>query len=326
MEDYTSKYFGILKHINEDYINANIFKQVLESGVFAEFQVSSGYLGVNYFGLETETDDFRCDFNDFFLFNNKEYNLKYEVWKDMFSLHSYHIELYHSMSDFNINHYLVEFHSFLTIEEKKEYLNNLYKNFLSFITEKDLLFLYLKNAPARGYENWEEYYILEQLNNEDFRNLFKFLKGDIKFYAEDVNVRWREFRVFKEIYEFVNNKLNSLNDNCNLVIENVVSPYADWRSDIFENEKCRLLYDYIVSSYNGEKNTSFFSMLYKYFQEKKHIKILDNDSLVYRDFVKSQYDIKSFKRVQKKTSEKEKNKWDVVFEVFDEFIKTYSKI
>ena len=118
MNDYTSKYFGVLRHIQEDFVNKNVFKEILKFNLFDEFPLSKSYLNDSYFGLELELEDFKGSFNDFFLYNNKEYNLKSSVWNDMFNFHAYMIELKHEMSDFEINNFALNFHSLTTKDEK----------------------------------------------------------------------------------------------------------------------------------------------------------------------------------------------------------------
>lgn len=317
MENYTSKYFGILKHIKEDYVNKNVFEEILKFNLFDEFPLSNGYFGSSYFGLELESNNFKADFNDFFLYNYKEYNLKSSVWKDMFNSQAQRVELQHLMSDFEINDYVVNFHSLTTKDEKLDFLKELNADFLKLYKNKDLLFLYLKGEPARGYKSWEEYYISEQVENENFTYIFNFLKGSQDFYPKEAHKQWREFRIYKDILEFINEKLTSLEETTKPNVVEKISVFEDWRSDIFKDKQCRSLFDFIINEYPTEKNTSFFSMLYKYFQQNTHIIIEDNDSKDYRDFITKNYNLESFKRIQPKTSNKENNKWDKVFRKFE---------
>lgn len=325
MENYTSKYFGILKHIKEDYVNKNVFEEILKFNLFDEFPLSNGYFGSSYFGLELEPNNFKADFNDFFLYNYKEYNLKSSVWKDMFNSQAQRVELQHLMSDFEINDYVVNFHSLTTKDEKLDFLKELNADFLKLYKNKDLLFLYLKGEPVRGYKSWEEYYISEQVENENFTYIFNFLKGSQDFYPKEVHKQWREFRIYKDIFEFINDRLSTLEENQKSVIVEKVRVFEDWRSDIFKDRDSRLLFNFIVDEFTGEKNTSFFSMLYKFFQQKNRIIITDKSSNIYKDFICKNYDLKSFSRIQEQTSFKENTVWDKAFRIFEELEKNFTQ-
>ena len=272
MENSNSKYFGILKGIKEEYIDKNIFNQLLKFDIFDEFPLSERIKGESYFGLELEPENIKLDFNDFFIFNKKEYWLKRTVWEDMFKFQAYYIEIRHSMSDFDIRRYSIDYNSLITKDEKIDFLKKLNRDFLKCYENKDLLFLYVKNEPARDCKSWEEYYINEHIEELYFDNLFRFLKGDLKFYDERIFVMWREFRIYKDILEFINEKLTSLEETTKPNVVEKVSVFEDWRSDIFKDKKCRSLFDFIINEYPTEQNTSFFSMLFKFLKQKKYIK------------------------------------------------------
>ena len=325
MENYTSKYFGVLKHIKEDFVNKDVFEEILKFNLFDEFPLSKNHSGESYFGLEIEPEDFKVDFNDFFLYNKKEYNLKSTVWNDMFNFHANRIELYHALSDFEINEYLVKFHSLITKEEKIDFLKKLNTDFLKCYDDKDLLFLYIKDEPARGYKTWEEYYVLNHIEEFLYDRLFLFLKGDYDFYDESLNTMWREFRIYKDIFEFINDRLSTLEENQKSVIVEKVRVFEDWRSDIFKDRDSRLLFNFIVDEFTGEKNTSLFSVLYKFFQQKNRIIITDKSSNIYKDFICKNYDLKSFSRIQEQTSFKENTVWDKAFRIFEELEKNFTQ-
>lgn len=322
MDNYNSQYFGKLINIKENYLNKEIFESILKFDLFEKFPLSSCYQGDEYFGLELDPVDIKLEFNDFFLYEKNEYHLKKEIWIDMFKFQSKLIELYHSMSDFSLDNYMVNYHSFVTKNEKIDYLKKLNTDYLKHIKHKDLLFLFIKNEPARGYKSWEEFYVNEMIENENFDILFRFLKGEMEFDRSDTYIMWREFRIYKDIIDFIEEKLNNL-EQFNKKIPKT-NTYTDWRSDIFKNKESRELFNYITDNYMDLKNTSFFSMLYKYFQLKKYIILLDNDSKVYKDFVLKNFELENFSRIQKQTSFKINNKWDKMFIFFDELEKKHT--
>ena len=79
---FVAKYYGILKGSYFDKITKDNFPILIDKKIFIPRKLSNCYLGEGYFGLEIEKEPFK--FSNFFLFNNKEYHLYYEIYNQMY--------------------------------------------------------------------------------------------------------------------------------------------------------------------------------------------------------------------------------------------------
>lgn len=165
-------------------------------------------------------------------------------------------------------------------------------------------------------------------NSNDGANAYLFMyKEDIEDYLFDNDIfKLTAFVEYSKSYIFYNTilYLNNLIKNKTANSLNSIAS-RNFRYDIFVDKHSSLLFNYIVENWRGEKKTSFYSMLFKYFQEKNQIWQVDKDSKVYRFFIMETYNLISFERIQLKTSNKKSSKWDKVFLAFDKLTEEFTQ-
>lgn len=150
-------------------------------------------------------------------------------------------------------------------------------------------------------------------------------KEDIEDYLFDKDIfKLTAFVEYSKSYIFYNSILHYNNLIKNKTANSLNSITSrNFRYDIFVDKKSNLLFDYIVENWQKKKNTSFYSMLYKYLQDKNKIILIDNDSVLYRNFIMNTYNLSSFSRIQNKSSNKEQTVWNSTFKTFDKLTEIF---
>ncbi len=341
---YTFKYHGILKNFDIQKINRDTFPKLIASNIFDVKELSDFYKSKeDYFGLEL--DDIGREIDNFYLFNKKEYHLKKNVIDDMFDYCEFkcesHDELDNKIVDLELNlNMQVSQHS--QIKYLKSQIVAMNQNMI----DTQYYLLYTTNRESNGYKSWFEFFSLEQIDNGDYTFIFKYLKGDRDFVPTFIKQIWQDYFLVKRLTEYCKNKIFQIerisginevdvlieNEITNVKLNNIsdienkesVTEYKDIRKDIFKDENSRMLFDFVVEKWNEKKNTSFYSMLYKYLQNEKKIIIVDSDSLIYRSFVIKNFKLNKFAKIQKQTTNKENNKWVRVFKIFGDLSEKFT--
>ena len=160
-----------------------------------------------------------------------------------------------------------------------------------------------------------------------YKDILDCLISDYMEFVEEVEDYLFNHKIYKltvhidyiNTYSFHNlilylNELIINNSSASTIIENIS---VNTRNDIFKDNESRMLFEFIIENCEKDKNTSFYSMLYKYLQDKNKIILIDNDSVLYRNFIMNTYNLSSFSRIQNKSSNKEQTVWNSTFKTFD---------
>ena len=208
-EPKKTKYFGILKNFDFEKINKYSFQILIDKGIFDESELSEGYRSeTDYFGIELE--DNISSFNDFFLFNRKEYNLKREVVSEMINLRNFHLVGFFKPQPI-IKEIEILIEAELNIEDKIEVITNNYKLYFDMITEKEYYPLYKNNIKTNGYNTWEEYFWDEIVGLQKYASIVNYFKGDYdNFIPEPIKSNWTEYYIFSQISNYCEEKKNLL--------------------------------------------------------------------------------------------------------------------
>jgi hypothetical protein len=312
-------YYGVLKDFNLETINRNTFPKLLTSNIFEEEELSNGYQSQeDYFGIEL------CDSNwglsNFYLFNRKEYYLKKSILPEMFRYCARKCECYDSLNqkkydlDFNLNFQISDFSKikFLKIE-----IQRLYQN----LEDKDYFLLYSRNKETDDFKSWFEYFESEQIENEDYTFIFKYLAGDNDFVPTSIKKMWQEYFLVNQLSEFCKKKIyqierysgineadvnieeskNSQNNFVQNTNEKKFFNHSKLTSEIF-NDDSEELFEFIVNRYREEKNAAFYSYLYHFFCDKKFfVNNKKKTNIKYDNYlIKNKY-IQSFSKVIQKS-------------------------
>lgn len=333
---YTFKYHGILKNFDLDKISKDTFPKLIEANIFDVAELSSEYKAEDdYFDLVLDDSYWGSCF--YYQYNYNSYSLKDRVVEDMFDYCEFKSEsldeLEEKILDLELNLNMQVSHY-----SKIKYLKT--EIFLMHKSMKDSQYylLYANGRETRGYTSWFNFFSSEQIDCDVFTFVFKYLKGDRDFVPTFIKEIWIDYYFVKNLTKYCQDKIHQIerisgikevdvsieNEITNLKLYNVsntekketITEYKDIRTDIFRDENSRMLFDFIIEKWIGKKNTSFYSMLYKYLQRAGKIIILDKDSSPYRNFIIENYNLKGFAKIQQQTTDKENNKWNVVFKTF----------
>ena len=335
---YTFKYFGILKDFDIQKINRDTFPKLIVSNIFEIKNLSDCYKSEeDYFGMEL--DDFNWQIDDFYLYYNKEYHLKEVVLEDMFDYCEFICEPLdeheEKILDLELNLNMQASH-YSAIKYLKTEIILIHKS----MKDSQYYLLYANGRETRDYTSWFNFFSSEQIDCDVFTFVFKYLKGDHDFVPTFIKEIWIDYYFVKNLTKYCQDKIHQIerisgikevdvlieNEITNVKLYNVsntekketITIYKDIRTDIFSDENSRKLFDFIIEKCIYKKNTSFYSMLYKYLQRTGHINILDKDSSSYRSFIIENYNLKTFAKIQQQTTDKENNKWNVVFKTFED--------
>lgn len=341
---YSFTYHGILKNFDFQKINRDTFPKLIASNIFDVHELSNCYKAKDdYFGIEL--DDTNWGINNFYLFDSKEYHLKKIILDDMFDYCEFKCEsqeeLQHKILeiDLNINMQASDYSKIKILKTEILIMN---QNMI----DPQYYLLYSKKRETSGYFSWFEFFKSEQIDNEDYTFIFKYLKGDRDFVPTFIKQIWQDYFNVKHLTDYCKNKIQiierntgikevdvlieqqvnkiKLNNFNEVEVKETIAEYKDIRKDIFKDEKSRMLFEFIVEKWEEKKNTSFYSMLYKYLQNEKKIIIVDSDSLIYRSFVIEDYKLNKFAKIQKQTTNKENNKWVRVFKIFGDLSEKFT--
>lgn len=341
---YTFKYRGILKNFNIEKINRDTFPQLIAANIFDVDELSDRHVSSDFY-LAMEVDDLNWGLSNYYEYYNKSYCLKHEIVVAMFddckSKCESQDELQYKILeiDLNIN---IQASDYSKIKFLKTEIFIMNQN----MSDPHYYLLYSKKRETEGYSSWFEYFRSEQIDNEDYTFIFKYLKGDRDFVPTFIKQIWQDYFIIKHLTEYCKKKIQIIESNTGInevdvfidsgmisvklnspydtVNKETITEYKDIRTDIFKDENSRKLFDFIIENWKGKKNTSFYSMLYKYLQNKEMIIIPDKDSSSYRSLIVDKYDLKAFAKVQQQTTNKENNKWDKVFDTFKDIEKKFT--
>lgn len=212
--EFTKKHYGILKKFDFDNININTFKTLISSGVFIEHELSECYkYDEDYFTSDSDI----MEFGDFFIQNRKEYHLKKDIYTEMVHLKEFIFKFG------NIEHLTEKIEvmvvSEFLLENKLKILEENFKKYFNQIEDKQYYSLYKNQTPTGGYESWEEYFISDIVDNENYISVVKFLKGDSKFLNNEIENQWNDYFVFSKISDYCEQKRKEL---LNIKTENIL--------------------------------------------------------------------------------------------------------
>lgn len=340
---YTFKYYGVLRNFDLDKINKDTFPLMIESQIFDVRELSKGYEDdESYFGIEVE--DGNQAINDFYLYNREQYHLKSSVLEDMYDYCESKCENFEMLTK-KIRNVKFNLETYVSNHSKIKYLKQLIFDVRSQIIDRDYYLLYTKKEEVDFYRSWYEFFRDEQLGDEDYTYIFKYLKGERDFVPPFIKDLWKNFYYAQGLINFciktilhferisgiseadiVIDKYSKSKVNY-LLSENVVDEkeYNDIRLDIFRDKKSREAFDLIINKWKKPKNTAFYSKIFKFFQENGYIIIEGDDNETYREFILSNFTLESFKRIQKRTSDKENNSWDKAYSFFEDCLKKFTQ-
>lgn len=312
---YTFQYHGILKNFDFDKINRDTFPKLIASNIFDVNELSTFYKSKDdYFGIEL--DDTNWEINNFYLFNNKEYHLREIVLDDMFDYCEFKCESQDELQykileiDLNIN---IQSSDYSKIKFLKNEIFIMNQNMI----DPQYYLLYSKKRETNGYSRWFEFFRSEQIDNEDYTFIFKYLKGDRDFVPTFIKQIWQDYFIVKHLTDYCKNKIQIIESNSGInevdvLIENttlklknvynvenkeLIKEYSnDIGKDIFK-EDYYSLFEYIVQEYGDKKNKAFFSYLYHYFNDNKYLLKNAKSSTKYNDFLVNNSFINSFSKV-----------------------------
>ena len=341
---YTFKYHGALKKFDFNTINKETFPLMIEAQIFDIKGLSKTYEAEgDYFGIEVE-DCNQC-LNDFYLYNREEYHLKLNVLEDMFDYCEFTCEPHDELErkarnlDFNLE-------TCVSNHSKIKYLKQVIFDIKNQIINKDYYLLYTRNSEIDGYKSWFKFFMLEQIDGEDFTYIFKYLKGSYDFVPPFIKNLWENCYYAKGLMDFCTKKIlhyeriSGINEaevtidkysksNINYLSEDdgEEKEYHDIRLDIFKDIDSRKAFDFILSEWKGARTTAFYSRVFKFLQSKNYIIIEGDDNDIYREFIMSNFSLDSFTRIQKRTSNKKDDVWAKAYTSFEESLeKLYSKL
>jgi hypothetical protein len=339
---YSFKYHGVLKNFDLQKINKHTFQLLIEAKIFDVKELPKT------FGFEDDFIDIDMEiyYNawDCYIINDVEYNLKLEVWEDIFDYCEFKSESHDKLAqkirdlEFNIDTY-VSNHS------KIKYLKQVIYDIKNQIIDRDYYLLYTKNIKVDGYDSWFEFFSLGQTGDEDFTYIFQYLQGEYDFVPPFIKSLWTNCYYAKDLIHFCTKRILNLEKTSGinevdvsidiyaksrinyLLSENLQAEkeYHDIRLDIFKDQKSRIAFDLILSEWKEEKNTAFYSKVFKFLQLKGYIILEEDDSDEYRKFILSNSKLKSFTRIQKQTSKKLNNIWDRSFSDFEKYLKNFTQ-
>lgn len=339
---YTFKYRGVLKNFDINNINRHTFPTLIKANLFDVKELSATYRGGDYFGVELDGSNEYI--NDFYLYNHEEYHLKLEVLEDMFDNCELRCEPIDKLErkirnlEFNLETHVSNY-------SKIKYLKEVIFSVKNQILNKDYYLLYTKNLEIGCYDSWFEFFRSEQIDGEDFTYIFKYLKGEYDFVPPFIENLWTNCFYAKGLVDFCTKRilhlerLSGINEADVLVDKYLKSKinylltdeveeekqYHDIRLDIFKDKKSREAFDYILNKWKKPKDTAFYSKIFKYLQSKGYIVIEGDDSEKYREFIIDNFNLTSYKRIQKRTSFKNDDVWAKSFSDFESYLEEFTQ-
>lgn len=340
---YAFKYHGILKDFNFDNFGKETFHLLIKADIFDVKELASRYQDHEEYLYMHVGDSNQC-LSDYYIYNYKEYHLKLNVLEDMFDYCEFKCEPNDELErktrnlEFNLETY-VSNHS------KIKYLKQVIFDVKNQIINKDYYLLYTRNFEIDGYKSWFKFFMLEQIDEEEFSYISKYLKGSYDFVPPFIKNLWENCYYAKGLIDFCTKKIlhferiSGINEADVLIdkysksnINYLVSEYAeedkeyhDIRLDIFKDIDSRKAFDFILSEWKGKKDTAFYSRVFKFLQSKKYIILEGDDNDIYREFIMSNFSLDSYARIQKRTSIKENDVWSNAFKHFEESLKKFTQ-
>lgn len=337
------KYFGVLKGFDFDNINRNTFQLLIDSNIFNISELSNCYKNKDdYFGLELDNLNWR--FSNFYLFNQKEYHLKNEVLMDMFHRCKLKIE---SLDELDENIYELEFNLNIQVSDfaKIHFLKKFILELNHRISNKKYYLLYANNFKTNGFTSWYNFFFSEQIDNENYEYIYRYLKGEQDYIPIFIKDIWKEYFIVNKLTIFCEKKIHILEkqsgiNEADIKVENISKLYKfksisesnefeytktkeAERSDIF-NDDGEQIFKFILSKYPQKQTKAFFSYLYFYLRNINKIIPLGDDSLEYREYIINNSPIKSFSKIQKTVSEKTNTKKNKIFILFDKYLSEFN--
>lgn len=316
-----NRFYGVLKSFDFNTINRESFPVLLNSGIFNELELSNCYKSSdNYFGIELDNDTW--SFGDFFLFKGKEYYLKKEIYTEMVFRKNWTLKSFSNVN-FITNQIEVSIENELIPKNKIQIIDDNFKLYFNQIRNKEYYSLFKNQTETNDYKCWEEYFIDEIVEKQNFDFLVNFLKGNNDYIPSEIKQQWEDYFLVSEISDYCNLKITAIlcteesgiNEKPNI---NYQSEPINNLADFIFKPNGEKMFNFLTSKYPQNKNTAFFSYLYFYLKDDlKLLFVTGNDSLEYRNHVIKRFNI-SFKRIQK-TDSKNKYKRDLILELFKEY-------
>ena len=329
------KYFGILKSFDFDAINRNTFPRLIESNIFDISEASyynSEDASVHYDGMDV--DDQMWGICDTFIYNRKYYNIKHEVWNEMFQRCRGKLENFDDLQ-IKIEELELDLHFQVSLASKirilKEYMMALNQS----MSDSTYYLLYLKDRETEGCESWYEFFHLGQVNEIDFNYLFKFLKGDNNFVPIFISQIWSEYFLTKMLNKYCKDKILKFELISGIREDEIIiaAPSGDkilptqitdekrndnHQNDIFCDDG-EDLFKYIVSRYSDTRNKAFYSYLYYYLRDINKIDLLSDDNRKYKDYVIANSTIQSISKIQNTAKVEHSPQRNRVLALFDRY-------
>jgi hypothetical protein len=307
-------YRNILKDFDFDNINEDTFPKLIDSGIFDEYELSDCYKSeIEYFGIETsKTNE---TFNDWFLFNRKEYYLKNDIKFEVLKEQVKRFELIWNLSDYDdyINSELTKEFSEV---KKLEVLEKIYKKEYSFLTDKQFFLDYQKIRKTGNTIEWFEY-LNDELEfgnytvsyEEQYISLSKYLKdydGTGNLFPDKICKVWQDCYIFLRIIETLEFKKNELLEKATIdQKKSKTNKYIANSSDTALFRENGLNIFNCITSNSTEKNKAFFSYLFFFMSEKKLLKVNGTtNSKKYIDYIKSRFDLTMSRIINSQAYEK----------------------
>jgi hypothetical protein len=325
------KFKNILKDFNFNNINKDTFPQLIDSGIFDEFELSDDYKSEeDYFGIETQEKN--EIFSDWFLFNRKEYSLKKEIKFEVLKEQVKYFELIWNMSCFEdyINTELAEEFSDI---KKQEVLEKIYKKEYSLLPNKQFFIDYQKIQKTGNPLKWFEYlndeleggnYIVSY--EEQYSFISKYLKdhkGIGNLFPEKICEVWKDCYTFLRITEALELKrtqlLKKTTSNQKESTDNKFTPNS-FDTALFRENGLNIFN--CIISYSTEKNKAFFSYLFFFMLDKKLLKVNGStNSTKYINYIESRFHIKMSRIINSQAYERTERKSKI--EEFEDILKLH---
>lgn len=318
-----NRFYGILKSFDFNTINRESFPVLLNSGIFDELELSNCFKSNgDYFGIELNNDTW--SFGDFFLFKGKEYYLKKEIYTEMVFRKNWTLKSFSNVN-FITNQIEVLIENELIPKNKIQIIDDNFKLYFNQIKNKEYYSLFKNQTETNDYKCWEEYFIDEIVEKQNFEFLVNFLQGNNDYIPSEIKQQWEDYFLVSEISDYCNLKITAIlskqksgiNKKSN--IKDLSEPINNTNlSDIIFKPNGEKMFNFLISKYPLKKNTAFFSYLYFYLMDDlKLLYVTGNDSLDYRNHVIKRFNI-SFKRIQT-TNSNNKFKRDKILRLFNEY-------
>lgn len=204
--EFNTKYYRKLENFDFEKINKNSFQKLIDEGIFDEFELSKTYKNDEDYFIN---DNDIMGFGDFYIFNRKEYHLKKDIYAEMIYVKNWYFEAFNSV-DVLIEEIEVLVVSEFQLENKLKILEENFKKYFNQINDKQYYPLFKDGTLTSGYESWEQYFISDIEENENYTSVTKFLKGEYNFLNPEIENQWNDYLVFSKISDYCEKKKNSL--------------------------------------------------------------------------------------------------------------------